>query len=818
MARLIVGSGGESRTVELAPGKALSVGRDPTNDIPLPEERGSSRRHCEVRPAAGGGWEVIDLGATNKTRVNGSAVDRRALATGDVIEVGKVTLKFEDPDEEARLSQAGKQGVCLLEYADGPRKGQRVLLSSARTTLGRRPGNTIILEDRMASGHHAEVVKDLNGYTIRDLGSTNGIMVNGQPTTEAPLAHGTRLRVGGTRFVFRDPSMKEIEVELSKMEDEDGWGMMGDIDLSRARVSKAGTLSTVAFLGLVAAGGFFLMKESDKPGTGGGQEPTGEQIANGSFERAELPWTWADGGSLNVVRALGPQGGSLEAKNDAAEGARVEDVVYDEEIPASRGRTVRIKAKVRGQGELLAVWRNDGDRASGATPATFTEVLTGQGGGTLDRTLAFPSWAAALSLKLRVPVGGRVTLDDLSVRATADRPPTETCDCPGLPAATIEADGRAAIRTSLTPLAVSITATAMKGTERLVFQASEPPVKDDLTVRVSGKFLGGEQELAGKVAWTPVEEGLQAEIECPGADKVGLEADLPRAHVGGSLNVLTANDARSVALAVGPVEGEVRKTLVGNPKGEGARPATLLAFQPIDVGAALSVADAGDAIMTRLVHALPGAKGRLVIVTDFSAQAQAAKKALEEAKLLARTSPGAAIGALRQVAQANPFEAGVAEEASTLARQLEEKANQEIQALRDAVAGFRVLGSPAALAEMRKRAATLRASFPPASATPDEGSFDGRVARLAAEAEALERTSALATLGPRTARLERLAETLAATRGYEAMAVLIYRDLAARLGPLVSGTPAGDELLKRYEEGASTLEQKPGVQEALPPR
>ncbi len=823
MARLIVAVSGNEQTVELVAGKALVVGRDASNDIPLPDERQASRRHCEVRstPARGSspaGWEVADLGATNKTRVNGSPIDKRALASGDVIEVGKVTLRFEDPEEEARLSQAGKQGLCLLEYAEGPRKGERVLLSGPRTTLGRRAGNTIVLEDRMASGHHAEVVKDLNGYTIRDLGSTNGILVNGQPTTEATLAHGTRLRVGGTRFLFRDPSMKEIEVELARLDEDDGWGMMGEIDLSRARVSKAGTLSMLAFLGVVGAGGWLLMREGDRSGLRGPTKATGEQIVNGGFDTPEMPWSWPEGGSLAVVRSMGASGGALEARNEAVEGARPENVTYDDEILASSGRTVRVRAKLRGEGELLAVWRNDADRATGATAATLTQVLGSGRTGAVDRAFSFPSWAASLSLVLRVQVGARLTLDDLSVRTTAELPPTQMCDCPGLPSATVEADGTASIQTNRTPLAVAATGWAWKGGERLRFEAGEAPKKDDLSVRVAGAFTGGAAPLPGSLTWTAVAEGLELVLDCPGAERVGLSADLPRVHVGGSLNVLTNSDARGVPLTPGAVEGATLKTLVGNPKAEVPRPATLLAFQSGDVPASLSVEDSGDPAMVRLVHSVPGAKGTLLVVTEFAEQAAAARKALEAAKVLAKTAPGAAIGALRQVAQANPFEAEVAQEASKLASALEDQATEEVGALRAAVQAFRILGSPAALAEMQQRTVRLRASFPAGAGSGAEGDFDSQVARLAGEAESLERAYALDRFGPQAARLERLASELGETQGYEAMAVLIYRDLGARLSALLGPRGAGDPRVERLLQGAETLEQRPGVEGALPPR
>lgn len=818
MARLIVDLDGEKKTYDLAAGASLTIGRDPTSGVPLPDGKGASRKHCEVRPAAGGGWEVADLGATNKTRVNGAAVDSRVLASGDTVEVGKVSIRFEDPEEEARLAAAGKQGVCLLEYADGTRKGQRVMLTGPRTTLGRRAGNTIVLEDRMASGHHAEIVKDLNGYTIRDLGSTNGILVNGNSTTESPLAHGMRLRVGGTRFIFRDPSMKEVEAELATIDDEDGWGMMGDIDLSKARVSRGGTISTIVFLALVGAGGFFLMRGAE---TGGGaaQGPTGEQVRNGSFERAELPWSWADGGSLSAGRVTGPQGGALEARNEQAEGARPGEVVYDEEILASAGRQLRVKARLRGQGELLALWRNDADRAAGATGVVHAQVLGTGATGSVDRALAFPSWATALTLKLVVPVGGRLALDDLSVRATPGLPATIPLDVPGLPSVTVEADGSATLQVNRTLLAAPLGATAWKGNERLAFTATGEPARQGDTVRVAGRFAGSAGELEGSVTWSAGPEGLLAEVACAGADAVGLSAELPRAHLGGALNVLTASDARGVSLGMGPVDGDLRKTLAGNPKADGARPPTLLAFQPAEGTARLSVEDPHDAGMVRVLHAIQGASGRLSVVTEFGAQAEAARVALEQARQLARTSPGSAIGALRQVAQANPFQAGVAEEAANLARQLEEKLTADIAALRASVRTFALLGSPAALQEMRAREATVRASFPAGSAPAvADGSFASQVEQLTAQARALERDDALATLGPRSERLERLATSLATTKGYEAMALLIFRDLQASLAPLVSGTTEGDALLARLSSSVQAIESTPGVADALPPR
>lgn len=812
MARLILSAAGSERTVELKPGSALVVGRDPACDVSLPDGLGASRRHCEIRPA-GQGWEVADLGATNKTRVNGSPVDRRALGAGDVIEVGKATLKFEDPDEEERLKAAGRQGVCLLEWSEGPKKGERVLLSAPRTTLGRRPGNTVVLDDKMASGHHAEIVKDLNGYTIRDLGSTNGIMVNGQPTTEAPLSHGARVRVGSSRFVFRDPSMKDVEVELARLEEDDGWGMMGEIDLSRARVSKSGTIAMLSVLGLAGAGGWYIWQEGEKAGRGGPRADVGERITNGSFESADMPWSWPEGGTLTVARA----GGALVASNEAGADSRPESVVYEDEFSAAGGRTLTVKAKLRGEGELLAVWANTADRATGATGVVRAQMLASGSSGSVARELAFPSWATSMRLTLRVPPGGRATLDDVSLRASAEVPSTMMCDCDGLPHARIELDGSATIATEQTPLVVGLVPIAVKGGERYVFRATSHTAGDK-TDEAGGEFVGPAGTFPGSVTWKAVEDGLGAMIQAPGAERVGLAGDLPRAHLGSGLNVLTGSDAMLVPLVAGQQAPEVRKTLAGNNKPDGKRPPTLLAFLPAEGVAALRVEDAGDASMVRLAHEVPGAAGTLKVMTDFSGEAQAAAQALAAAKALVKSQPIAAVGALRQVAEEFRFEGGVAAEASTLAKQLEDRASKEIGELKTAMQAFRLLGSPGALAEMNRRADALSASFLGGGAAPTPGSMEAQVADLARRSAELGRTHEFERLAPQVERRERLGEGLALLPGYEAMAALIYRSLGERLSALLGPAAESDERVQRIAQRRAALEQRPEVKAALPPR
>lgn len=91
-------NGGTGATLTVAgrrvaiPGGRAVVGRSAECDVPV-EDVNVSRRHCEV-VCGRKGWEVVDLGSTNGTEVNGRRVGRAPLADGDTITVGSSELVF----------------------------------------------------------------------------------------------------------------------------------------------------------------------------------------------------------------------------------------------------------------------------------------------------------------------------------------------------------------------------------------------------------------------------------------------------------------------------------------------------------------------------------------------------------------------------------------------------------------------------------------------------------------------------------------------------------------------------------------------------
>lgn len=69
-------------------------------------------------------------------------------------------------------------------------------------TLGRLPECDVTLTDPSVSRRHARVAEEGGVWRITDLGSTNGVKVNGERVATAELAHGDRIELGTVRLAF----------------------------------------------------------------------------------------------------------------------------------------------------------------------------------------------------------------------------------------------------------------------------------------------------------------------------------------------------------------------------------------------------------------------------------------------------------------------------------------------------------------------------------------------------------------------------------------------------------------------------------------
>lgn len=86
---------------------------------------------------------------------------------------------------------------------DGTEKSYR-LQTHRPFTVGRDPGNDIILRDPKVSRHHAEIIFERGFFVVHDLSSANGTYINSKRVRVAPLTHSAKLRMGNTNGRFSE--------------------------------------------------------------------------------------------------------------------------------------------------------------------------------------------------------------------------------------------------------------------------------------------------------------------------------------------------------------------------------------------------------------------------------------------------------------------------------------------------------------------------------------------------------------------------------------------------------------------------------------
>ena len=90
-----------------------------------------------------------------------------------------------------------------LVTVTGPLSGEVFSLrGAAEITFGRDPANTISVADPALSRHHCVFAAEPEGWTVRDVGSSNGTFVNGVQVATHRLSEGDRVAVGSSVFLF----------------------------------------------------------------------------------------------------------------------------------------------------------------------------------------------------------------------------------------------------------------------------------------------------------------------------------------------------------------------------------------------------------------------------------------------------------------------------------------------------------------------------------------------------------------------------------------------------------------------------------------
>jgi ABC-type multidrug transport system ATPase subunit/pSer/pThr/pTyr-binding forkhead associated (FHA) protein len=150
-------------------GDQLTLGRDPRNDVVLPDPN-VSRFHAEV-VRGDGGIELVDLGSRNGTRLDGEPVQTGRLDAGGEIGIGPFRILFDGASFVAR----DDHGALRLDAADvAVRIKDKQLL--APTSLAIEPGELIAIIGESGAGK-STLLKALAGVSRPSEGS---ITLNGE--------------------------------------------------------------------------------------------------------------------------------------------------------------------------------------------------------------------------------------------------------------------------------------------------------------------------------------------------------------------------------------------------------------------------------------------------------------------------------------------------------------------------------------------------------------------------------------------------------------------------------------------------------------
>jgi hypothetical protein len=128
-----------------------------------------------VRPATGGQVEQADHGHT------------MVYSTSD---------RLNEQLAEDRVDRHGR-GIVLFA-------GKRFVVGTTGAVLGRSRECEVVIDDANVSRRHAEIRPGPQGWTIADLGSTNGTRVNGRDVKSGahPITDGDRLELGTAQATF----------------------------------------------------------------------------------------------------------------------------------------------------------------------------------------------------------------------------------------------------------------------------------------------------------------------------------------------------------------------------------------------------------------------------------------------------------------------------------------------------------------------------------------------------------------------------------------------------------------------------------------
>jgi len=138
------------------------------------------------------------------TEVNGET-HRDLDSSQSLFDSGSTMRRVKDCDPAGSKNDE----CCLVQIYPAEVVNGTLLLEAAHLIVGRDANVDLVLVDGSVSRQHAEFLKTPDGYSLRDLGSTNGSLVNGERVEEKRLRSGDTIQIGS--FIFKFLSADSVE-------------------------------------------------------------------------------------------------------------------------------------------------------------------------------------------------------------------------------------------------------------------------------------------------------------------------------------------------------------------------------------------------------------------------------------------------------------------------------------------------------------------------------------------------------------------------------------------------------------------------------
>ncbi|MBI5607350.1 MAG: FHA domain-containing protein [Deltaproteobacteria bacterium] len=347
---------GRTTYVSLKDGE-YSIGRDEANAICL-SDRNVSRQHARLQSKGGHVW-LENVHATYGTRLNNLLIrERTEVQPGDVVEVGDYKLELvgeEKRDTALRDESSGGMAVpaappqpasaggtlksktpegatAIVNLADisamlnkepaapaqtipdgqQPRmvvesenlRGLELRITKTPIIVGRvRESSDLVIDHRSISKEHARLTRLTDGtWQVLDLGSANGIKVNGEPYSKSELRSGDRLELGHVTLRFLAAGAKAPAAGSgggSSGPSKGTWVMIGGL---------------VAVLAIAAVVVVLVLGKGDKPGSADGS--TDKPAAKGGSDKPAVDKAAAKAGEENAPENKAEEKGAPEAAKE----------------------------------------------------------------------------------------------------------------------------------------------------------------------------------------------------------------------------------------------------------------------------------------------------------------------------------------------------------------------------------------------------------------------------------------------------------------------------------------------------------------------